>query len=249
MSHIQPSVTIITPCYNEQDTVIMFLHELEKAIASLPFAFTVVVVNDGSDDNTQALLQNFRFTEQNIRIELLDLKHNAGHQAAIYQGFLLAHSFASDHYIVMDADGEDDPRIISSLLVNKDKDIVHVIRGARHERFLFKCAYVIYKSLFRATTGQQMNFGNFCLISRKVMEQVVAEGFTHFPAFLSRRHCSRHYIVAGKQPRLGGTSKMGFRKHIQHAISSFAEYGLINLTRQNSIAIPARTNDHPEKAI
>ena len=252
MSHIQPSVTIITPCYNEQDTVIMFLNELEKAIATLPFSFTVIVINDGSDDNTLTLLQNFRFTEQNILIELLDLKQNAGHQAAIYQGFLFARSFTSDHYIVMDSDGEDDPSVIPSLLAYRDKDIVHVIRGERQEHLLFRCAYTIYKALFRLATGRQMNYGNFSLISRAVMEQAVSQGFAHFPAFLSRLQGSRRYIVAGKQPRLGGVSKMGLGKHVQHAARSFAEYGLyfIPSTRHDhKTVMHVRANEHTEKAI
>ena len=126
----------------------------------------------------------------------------------------------------MDADGEDSPLVIPELLVHKHKDIVNVVRGSRNESFLFKCGYFIYRALFRLATGNKMNFGNFCLVNRKVLELAIESNFSHFPAFLSKQDCSRQYIVAGKQARLGGTSKMGFRKHLQHAARSFAEYGL-----------------------
>ncbi len=255
MSTYKPPVTIITPCYNEQDAVIMFLRSLEQVLISQPYRFTVVVVNDSSTDNTVHLLKEFSFSSPDISLEIINLKFNVGHQAAIYQGFLFARSLPGHHYIVMDADGEDAPSVIPQLLVLKDNDIINVVRGQRHESILFKSCYFTYKALFRLVTGKQMNFGNFCLISRKIMERAIDANFSHLGAFLSKQQCRRQYIVAGKQPRLGGTSKMGFRKHLQHAVRSFAEHGmlLVNFSRQeNRRAQPIyelSNNDRSEKAI
>jgi len=254
MNTYQLSVTIITPCYNEQDAVIRFLRSMEQELISLPYRFTVVVVNDCSTDNTLELLKKFSFSTPDISLEVINLKFNAGHQAAIYQGFLFARSLPGQHFIVMDADGEDAPYVIPQLLALKDNDVVNVVRGQRHESVLFKGCYLIYKALFRLATGKQMNFGNFCLINRAIMEMAIDANFSHLAAFLSKQKCRRQYIVAAKQARLGGTSKMGFRKHVQHAIRSFAEHGmlLIDFSRQDNRAQPIyelSSNDRSEKTI
>lgn len=218
-------VTIITPCYNEQGVIIRFLEELEAAIYVLQYTFHIVVVNDCSTDDTLALLQKFNFRSAGLRLTVISLKVNVGHQAAIYQGLLYAHSLPGQYYIVMDADGEDTPAVIPELLRHADKDIVHVVRSNRRESILFRFCYSCYKLIFRMVTGRHMNFGNFCLITRSIMNRAVFTNFTHFAAFLSRQQCNRHSVAAGKQERLGGRSKMSLSQHIYHAAKSFAEYG------------------------
>jgi polyisoprenyl-phosphate glycosyltransferase len=218
------TITIILPCYNENATAIHFLESLELQLASLPFLFCVVVVDDCSSDNTLLLLQAFVFKSSNINLKVIRLRFNAGHQAAIYQGFLFASPLASDHFIVMDSDGEDPSAAIPALLANMDTDIVNVVRSRRTEPVFFRVCYAIYKMLFRFFTGRRMNFGNFCLISRPVMEHAVSSGFSHLAAFLSKQQYATKYIMAPKQERLGGTSKMGFGKLFVHAVKSFIEY-------------------------
>ena len=218
-------VTIITPCYNEGTTVINFLQALEKAVVSLSRSFCVVVVYDGSTDNTSSLLQEFQFSHENVRLKVVDLKFNVGHQAAIYQGLLYVRDLQSDYFIIMDSDGEDAPSLIPELMSRMHADIVNVVRSSRKESVAFKLCYRIYKASFRMITGKQMNYGNFCLISRPVLELAVASNFSHFAAFLSKQECAKEYIVAGKELRIGGKSKMSFIKHFNHAVKSFVEYG------------------------
>src|SRR6478735_8305679 len=110
------AVTIITPCYNENITVIKFLENLEQVLSGLPRFFHVVVVDDCSMDNTLELLQQFSFKASNVELKLLHLKFNVGHQAAIYQGLLYASDLPGNDFIVMDSDGEDSPAIIPDLL-------------------------------------------------------------------------------------------------------------------------------------
>lgn len=222
----QTPVTIITPCYNEGATVIKFLENLENVLASLTLPFYVVVVNDCSDDDTPDLLRQFRFRTRQLTLKLINLKVNVGHQEAIYQGLLFARDLNSQYFIVMDADGEDSPAVIPALLDQSQADIVHVVRGKRNESVLFRVCYECYKIMFRLFTGKQMNYGNFCLINRPVLEQAVRSTFSHFAAFLAKQRCTKQYIVAQKEIRLGGHSKMGFGALMHHAFKSFVEYGV-----------------------
>jgi glycosyltransferase involved in cell wall biosynthesis len=218
-------ITIIAPCYNESVFAVKFLESLEQELSGLPYFFCVAVVNDHSTDNTLALLKGFRFKASNMRLDVVDLKFNVGHQGAIYQGFLYAQTTNCDHFIVMDSDGEDSPAAIPGLLQHLDADIVNVVRSRRKETFAFRMFYWFYKLLFRFVTGRQMNFGNFCLISRNVMESAVFTTFSHFAAFLSKQRCDTRYIVADRESRLGGQSKMSFKKLFYHGFKSFVAYG------------------------
>ena len=218
-------VTIVTPCYNESVFAIRFLESLQASLAPLPFTFCVVVVNDRSTDDTSALLKKFTFTAANLSLKVLDLKFNVGQQAAIYQGLIYAQTLPCDHFIIMDSDGEDAPTAIPELLQHLDADIVNVVRNKRKESFQFKVCYALYKSVFRMVTGKRMNFGNFCLIRRNVLESAVYNTFSHFAAFLSKQRGTLKYITADREQRIGGQSKMGFKKLFYHAFRSFVEYG------------------------
>ncbi len=220
----QLSITIITPCFNESDVVVRFLERLEKALATMPFSFKVIVVNDCSTDDTLLQLHGFRFTNSAIALKVIDLPNNCGHQAAIYQGFLYARTLPCNHFIVMDSDGQDDPEVIAGLLEFKEADIVHVVRGKRQESLFFRGSYWLYKKAFLFLTGKQMNFGNFCLINRRVMEAAIAAEFNHLPAFLAKQNGEKQYVVAARGKRIGGSSKMGFFKLCNHALKSFVEY-------------------------
>lgn len=222
---MHPHITIITPCYNESGIITRFLESLETSIADLPYRFCVVVVNDSSTDTTLALLKKFRFKAVNMSLHIANLKFNIGHQGAIYQGFLYARTLEGDHFIVMDSDGEDAPSAIPELLIQKDADIVNVVRSKRRESPIFKVCYSLYKLMFRFVTGKRMNFGNFCLISRNVLEAAVHSTFSHFAAFLSKQKGNIKYIAVNREERLGGRSKMGFTKLFYHAFRSFVEYG------------------------
>ncbi len=219
------SIAIITPCYNENITVIKFLEQLEEELAVLPQHFHVIVVDDCSIDNTLDLLRQFSFNAPNISLRLLHLKFNVGHQSAIYQGLLYAGNFSCAHFIIMDSDGEDSPKAIAELLAFTGTDIVHVVRGKRKEGLLFRASYRVYKLVFRLVTGKDMNFGNYCMISRKILDSAVFNTFTHFAAFLSKQRGTRSSLIAGREKRLDGSSKMSFKNLLSHAFKSFVEYG------------------------
>ncbi len=220
----QPLITIITPCYNESDVVVRFLERLEKAVALLPYTFHVIVVNDCSTDDTSLQLESFRFNSSTTGLDIIELSENCGHQAAIYKGFLYAQKMPGNRFVVMDSDGQDDPGIIANLLNCRDADIVHVVRGKRKESLFFRANYWIYKNTFRLLTGKQMNFGNYCLINREVLEAAIAAGFNHLPAYLAKQNRAKQYVVAARGNRLGGSSKMSFAKLCHHALKSFIEY-------------------------
>lgn len=221
---ITSSTAVITPCFNEGNTVISFLKELEVVLKEREENFLVIVVDDCSQDNTAVLLNQFNFSAPNISYHLLGLKFNLGHQGAIYQGLLYAHSQDVSHVIVMDSDGEDDPAAIPALLEQKQYDIVEVKRGKRQEGIKFRIFYFFYKLLFRSITGNVLDFGNYCLINRNILERVQYTSFIHFPAFLLKQKAHKTKISWDRGKRIDGRSKMSYTNLFFHALKSLIEF-------------------------
>ena len=219
-------VKIIAPCFNEEAIISEFLDSLEVNLSSLPGDFEVIIVNDASYDNTMTLLKNHNFSKKEIQLTILDLEFNVGHQKAILQGMLYAHTTdpACDCFVIMDSDGQDDPAYIKELLQVKDSDVVHVKRGRRQENITFKFFYFLYQMVFLFITGKKMDFGNFSRINQKVVRSGLHHGFIHYPSFLSKQKLRFGSIKVDRLKRLGGASKMNFFSLLQHALRSFIEY-------------------------
>jgi len=218
------TVVIITPCFNENTTVIAFLKSVENVVQSLDNYFEVVVVDDCSSDNTLNLLSDFKFLAKNITLTVLPLKFNVGHQGAIYQGLIYSQRVNSDKFIIMDSDGEDDPEAIADLVKFDNFDIVNVARGRRKEKLSFQVSYYIYRFIFKIITGKVLNFGNFCMIKKKVLETSCHTSFIHFAAHLSKQKVKSTSIVYNRLKRIDGKSKMNLTSLVHHAFKSFVEY-------------------------
>ena len=218
-------IAIITPCYNENTTVIKFLKEIEEVLAPTQYQFEVIVVDDASQDHTGELLSHFDFENStNLAFTNLRLRFNQGHQGAIYQGLLYASATDAEKFIVLDSDGEDDPRAIPAMLQETDIDIVNVVRGKRREKLSFRLFYYTYRAIFKFITGSKMNFGNYATVNRKVVENTVHNGFVHYAAHLSKQRASRTSVVFDRRKRIDGKSKMNLNSLIHHAFKSFIEY-------------------------
>lgn len=218
------NVFIIIACYNEGPGITSLLRETENLVSGLEENFTVVVVDDGSEEDTCNLLAGFNFSDRRITFNLLQLEYNTGHQSAIAQGIHYSHTCSADYAIIMDGDGEDNPSAIPELLRLKDHDIVNVIRGKRGEGAGFMLAYGIYRMIFKFVTGKKMNFGNYCMINARVISIINSRSFIHLAAFLSKLKLKSAAIRFDKRQRLSGKSKMTVADLVHHAFRSFVEY-------------------------
>ena len=219
----EENIFIIIPCFNEGQTTIKLIHEIENILQARNEKITLVIVDDCSTDDTLSQLMSIRLSE-NLNLKVLTLQFNLGHQGAIAQGLLFANANKASHAIVMDGDGEDDPHAIPELLSLRKNDIVHVIRGKRSEKLFFRLSYSFYKVIFSFLTNKKMNFGNYCLVSDKVIAVTASRTFIHLAAFLSKLQFKSVAITYDRRQRLGGNSKMNLTSLVHHAFRSFIEY-------------------------
>lgn len=80
-------VTILVPCYNEEESLPLFYESLLKIIESIPqkYEWELLFVNDGSRDRTLQVMRNLR--ERDSRVSYLDLSRNFGKERAMLAGF------------------------------------------------------------------------------------------------------------------------------------------------------------------
>jgi glycosyltransferase involved in cell wall biosynthesis len=107
-------LSIIVPVWNEQETVPLFLEELNKIHAEeLPaYAFEYWFIDDGSTDDTLSVLRN----QQSVNpeeVHFLSFSRNFGKEAALYAGLEQA---TGDYVVVMDVDLQDPPELLPEML-------------------------------------------------------------------------------------------------------------------------------------
>lgn len=111
-----PDLSVVIPVYDEEENLPPLWAELRGVLDGLGLAFEVVFVDDGSRDRSAEVIRGFR--EADRRVRLVRLKANAGETAAMDAGFKAARG---TWVVVMDADLQNDPHDIPTLLSHLDR--------------------------------------------------------------------------------------------------------------------------------
>jgi dolichol-phosphate mannosyltransferase len=161
------TISIVIPVLNEEKNLPLLYKKLIKNIRGNKYE--LIFVNDGSTDNSEAIIQSLR--ENDINVKLITLTRNFGHQIAITCGI----DFASgDAAIIIDADLQDPPELIPKMIQkwNEGFDVVYGKRVDRLGESYFKIitAGLFYKVIYLLSGGKiPQNVGDFRLISKKVI--------------------------------------------------------------------------------
>ena len=164
-----PSISIVAPAYNEQEVLGEFHRRVTEVMASLGCQYEIVLVNDGSRDNTLALMYALR--ERDPHISVVDLSRNFGKEIALSAG--LDHT-KGDVVVVLDSDLQDPPELIPQMLDiwREGYDVVYGMRTARDGETWFKKTtakyfYRLIKSVSRVDIPKDT--GDFRLMSRRAV--------------------------------------------------------------------------------
>jgi glycosyltransferase involved in cell wall biosynthesis len=217
---------IIIPCFNENKVLIQLLNEIESLFMERNIFLEIVVIDDCSYDNSIELLKEFKFKSENMKLDLVVLNYNMGHQEAIRQGlgFVLSKNLVADGFIVMDSDGEDDPKALLELISLEDFEIVFIERGKRYEGIYFKIGYSLYKYLFSLVVGKKITFGNFSMINQQILKIVGSQNFLHYSSFLYKQNRKVQKLKFDRRRRIGGVSKMNQKSLVIHGLYSIFEF-------------------------
>ncbi len=166
-------ISVIAPAYNEEAVLPEFHKRLCAVFEGLDCELEVVYVNDGSSDQTLAVLRALR--SQDERITLIDLSRNFGKEVAMTAGFDHA---CGDAVVVIDTDLQDPPELIPEMirLWHNGYDMVYAQRTAREGESWMKRAtasafYRVIQRLSRVKIPQDT--GDFRLMSRRAVDALL----------------------------------------------------------------------------
>ena len=104
-------ISLIVPCFNEQEALPFFYDEVTKVLASAQWLYEIIFVNDGSRDGTLNILKKLAKLDEHVIF--LSFSRNFGKEAAMYAGFCNA---SGDYVAVMDADMQDPPALLPEMI-------------------------------------------------------------------------------------------------------------------------------------
>ena len=165
-----PIISIIAPCYNEEETIEPFLRRIEEILTQINEPYEIVFINDGSKDNTLNILLNAKQNFKNIRI--INFSRNFGKEAALTAGLDKARGEAA---IPIDVDLQDPPELIKDL-VARWREGYDVVLAKRADRTSDSFAKRVSADLFYKLNGKisnvdiPNNVGDFRLMSKRVVE-------------------------------------------------------------------------------
>jgi polyisoprenyl-phosphate glycosyltransferase len=223
-------ISIVLPVYNEAKVLPILAVRIAEALASCPAEYEIILVNDGSHDESPQVLDQLAAASDRVRV--VHLSRNFGHQAAVQAG--LAH--ARGHAIVlMDSDLQDTPQAIPQFLAEWQAgyDVVYAVRTQRKEnvvkRLMFSAFHWLMSSV--ASVPIPADAGIFGLIDRRVAQQILAMGESdrYFPGLRSWVGLRQTGIVVERAARYDGTPRVslcGLFRLAKTAMFSFSSFPL-----------------------
>ena len=229
---MKKKISIIIPFYNEKENLPHILSEVKKLIQiENNYDFELLLMdnnsNDGSDIVAKEELKSFKGSRY------IKLSRNFGYQANIKAGY---DHCIGDAAIQLDADGEDDPKIISELLREWEKgfDVVYGIREKREENvvlsFIRNIFYLFLKTFSEIDIPNKA--GDFRIVNRKVINHLkdFDEKNLYLRGLISFIGFKQKGINYNRKKRFSGKSKISLLKYFNislTAITSFTKTPLI----------------------
>jgi hypothetical protein len=232
-SELVPSafrLRVVVPVYNDWKSFSMLLLGLDRVAAQLGCRMTVSAVNDGSTEPSAEANDTARSLNAIEHFEIIHLWANAGHQRAIAIGLCQACDDSDfDAVTVLDADGEDPPETIPTLLrqaLGLEDFCVVAARRKRSETLTFKASYLLYKAIFKIVTGKQIGFGNYSVFSASYARRLVMvpDLWNNLPAAVLRSRLPIREVFVDRGKRYAGRSKMNFTSLLVHGFSAISVY-------------------------
>jgi len=227
-------IKILIPIYNDWQSVIKLLENINSEVSSLEHEFSVIIVNDASKESRPEI--SLKLDNLNS-IKIINMKENRGHARCNAAG--LKYIFEKeefDYVIPMDGDGEDRPEeikeLVDNLNYNPDKPVVGE-RKKRSEGIFFKFCYFMHKIITFTFTGQSIKYGNYTCLPKFVVEKIINEKATwsSFSGSLAKVAKDRATVSSERGKRYFGPSKMSFKNLIIHSLAIISVFKINVLVR------------------
>ena len=229
------NLSIIIPCYNEEEVLPLILKRLNTLsidwtsrddFTEIEFIF----VDDGSQDRTYDLLTETSKADQ--RVKVVRFSRNFGHQVALLAGYELAQG---DVIVSLDADLQDPPELIGSMLVKIKEgfDVVYAVRKTRGSDSLFKrkTADIFYWLMKKFGANIVPNHADFRMVTRRALNAFLKfhENNLFIRATFPIVGFSSCVVYYDRPERLAGETKYHFLKMLEFAIDGLTSFSVVPL--------------------
>lgn len=165
-------ISVIIPLLNEEENLALLHERLTAVLTPLDPAYEIIYVDDGSTDNSLALLEEI-YAQDKTHVRIIEFRRNFGKTPGLVAGFDQAEG---DILITMDADLQDDPDEIPAMIdeLNKGYDLVAAWRKERQDRSKKKLSSKLFNYLVTKSTGTTFNDLNcgFKVYRRSVIKSI-----------------------------------------------------------------------------
>lgn len=152
----QIPLVVVVPVYNEEDCIVAVLEEWRTSLRQTLTGFCLLVINDGSTDQTAQRLSELEWPELRVHHQV-----NRGHGQSCLVGYRLAHEIGAEYVFQIDSDGQCDPQGFAELWRNRDKAVaVYGRRVVRDDGNARKVITVVLRKLLKALHHTQLNDTN-----------------------------------------------------------------------------------------
>ena len=221
-------ISIIVPCYNEEQAIPFFYEEINKISKQMKNDFEFIFVNDGSKDKTINVIKEY--AKKDKRVKYINFSRNFGKEAAMYAGL---ENSSGDYIAIMDADLQDPPALLPEMLEflqkNEEYDCVGTRRVTRKGeppiRSFF--ARMFYKIINKISKTEMVDGArDYRLMSRQMVNSILelkeynrySKGLFQFVGYKTK------WLEYENIERVAGETKWSFWKLFIYALEGIIAF-------------------------
>jgi len=226
-------ISIIIPCYNEEDSIPLIYNELKKVSNNMKYDFEFIFVNDGSIDNSLSVLK--KLSAKDKQVKYIHFSRNFGKEAAMYAG--LSNS-KGDYITIMDADLQDPPSLLPEMLrlIKEEKyDSVGTRRVSRKGEPKIRSFFArkFYKIINKLSKIEMVDGArDYRLMTRQMVNSILelkeynrySKGLFSFVGF------NTYWLEYENVERVAGETKWSFWGLVKYAIEGIVAFSTLPLS-------------------
>jgi len=235
-------ISIIVPCYNEEQAIPFFYEEITKITKEMKINFEYIFVNDGSKDNTIKVIKEY--AKKDKKVKFIHFSRNFGKESAMLAGLKLS---TGDYVAIMDADLQDPPSLLPEMLniiedPNTDYDCVGTRRVTRKGeppiRSFF--ARMFYKIINKMSKVEMVDGArDYRLMTRQMVNSILelqeynrySKGLFQFVGYNTK------WLEYENIERVAGVTKWSFWKLFLYALEGIIAFTTIPLAISSIMGI------------
>jgi len=231
-------LSIIIPCYNEEQNVKLFFETADESLKNIKYNKENIFINDGSKDKT--LKELLTLTKSNQAVKIINFSRNFGKEAAIYAGLK---NCTGDYAVLIDADMQQHPKLIIPMLEeianDSDVDIVAYYQEKRKEKKIVSMLKTAFYKIINAISEVDFkeDASDFRLFNRNVIDTILSfeeqnrfqKGIFAYIGFNTK------YLPYIPEERHSGKTNWSLINLIKYAFNGIMSYSNFLITLPNKI--------------